>query len=159
METKYCKRCDSHKPRSDFNKRTYKSGTVGYSAYCKSCNRSYLKEHYEKDKPSYIRRGLKQRQKVREQYRELKESKPCTDCRLYFPYYVMQFDHINLDKNDTVSNIMRSGAVQKMLDEMAKCEIVCSNCHAERTHQRKNDEGSSNGRTIDFESMNRSSNL
>jgi hypothetical protein len=32
---------------------------------------------------------------------------------------------------------VRGVARQTILDEMSKCDVVCANCHRERTHQRK----------------------
>lgn len=68
--------------------------------------------------------------------RELKESAPCADCRLYFPAYVMDFDHLpGTDKVNDISQMARGGR-ERLLAEIPKCEIVCANCHAQRTHER-----------------------
>lgn len=62
------------------------------------------------------------------------KSKPCTDCGVQYPYYVMQFDHLR----DKEFNIARSNrSLIKIKAEIAKCELVCANCHAERTHKRQ----------------------
>lgn len=64
------------------------------------------------------------------------KNRPCTDCGVQYPYYVMQFDHVGDDK---LFNIGAYGPTSKrslLLDEIAKCEIVCANCHAERSYQR-----------------------
>lgn len=65
---------------------------------------------------------------------------PCMDCGKTYPPYVMDFDHVTGEKLFSVSRAMGSGASgkeaskQKLLDEIAKCELVCANCHRERTH-------------------------
>lgn len=46
----------------------------------------------------------------------------------------MQFDHLG-DKLFTISNAGAT-SVERLLAEIAKCEVVCANCHAERTYQR-----------------------
>lgn len=66
--------------------------------------------------------------------REAKD-KPCTDCKIRYPYYIMQFDHLS-DKVFELGGNMTI-ATHRILAEIAKCEVVCSNCHAERTYQRK----------------------
>ena len=57
---------------------------------------------------------------------------PCADCGVQYPYYVMQFDHRNPELKEF--NISRTlYAEQRVLTEIAKCDVVCANCHAERT--------------------------
>jgi len=66
----------------------------------------------------------------------IKESKPCMDCGGWFPFYVMQFDHVRGDKMRSVSS-MNTYSVQSVMDEIEKCDLVCANCHAIRTYLRK----------------------
>jgi hypothetical protein len=66
------------------------------------------------------------------------KNKPCTDCGVRYPYYVMEFDHLDADaKHFNVSAGVTQVSHERLLTEIAKCEVVCANCHAERTHQRK----------------------
>jgi hypothetical protein len=68
---------------------------------------------------------------------ELKSSTPCMDCKESFPYYVMDFDHVRGRKHKNVMELIPTLS-KKIIDlEIAKCEIVCSNCHRVRTHTRK----------------------
>ena len=66
------------------------------------------------------------------------KSVPCKDCSQEYPSYVMDFDHIDAaQKRHNISHLARSGAPRKkILEEIAKCEIVCANCHRIRTHHR-----------------------
>lgn len=67
-------------------------------------------------------------------YRGLKE-KPCADCGVQYPYYVMQFDHLDgHEKSYDLSDKGRSWS--SISREAAKCEVVCANCHAERSFRR-----------------------
>ena len=68
--------------------------------------------------------------------REYKETRPCADCQKFYPYYVMHCDHLR-DKIDNVSRLVIRVAWDKIAEELAKCDIVCANCHAERTQQRR----------------------
>jgi hypothetical protein len=58
---------------------------------------------------------------------------PCLDCNNKYPPYVMDFDH--RDKGEKRFSIAWGIRYQDhvLLNEAAKCDIVCSNCHRERT--------------------------
>ena len=58
---------------------------------------------------------------------------PCADCGGDFPSWVMQFDHVGSDKLRNVAG-MSTYSVQKLMSEIEKCEVVCANCHADRTY-------------------------
>lgn len=68
--------------------------------------------------------------------RHIKEATPCSDCGRSFPYYVMHFDH----RPDEVKLFNLSSArLHRRSDveaEVAKCDVVCANCHHIRTWQR-----------------------
>lgn len=56
------------------------------------------------------------------------------------PVWRMQFDHRNGDeKVACVSELISMGTLNKLLAEIAKCDVVCANCHCDRTHRRKNE--------------------
>lgn len=64
------------------------------------------------------------------------KSKPCADCGVSYPYYVMDLDHrLGEKKEFMLSQWARNRA--RVVAELAKCDTVCSNCHRERTQQRK----------------------
>ena len=68
---------------------------------------------------------------------DYKEKHPCADCKLNFPYYVMDFDHVRGIKHKNVSELIPTLSKKKIDDEIKKCEVVCSNCHRIRTHIRR----------------------
>lgn len=63
------------------------------------------------------------------------KNKPCADCNQNFPMCVMQFDHTRGIKKFDIS---RGKGKNKsiLLEEIEKCDVVCSNCHAIRTCER-----------------------
>lgn len=62
---------------------------------------------------------------------------PCFDCGKFYPFYVMEYHHRDpKTKIDNVSN-MRNDSIQKVLEEINKCDIICSNCHRIREHKDK----------------------
>ena len=76
--------------------------------------------------------GAKYRAKMRAWVDELK-SHPCTDCGLLWPSFVMEFDHQE-DKKFNIADKVYSYSRERLEAEIKKCELVCGNCHAIRTH-------------------------
>ena len=138
---KYCKRCDSTKPVSEF---TPSAGRYdGLQTYCRECMRIYRREHYRSNPQPYKDRAKELKRKIAEHLKEHK-SVPCMDCNVQYPSYVMDLDHREEhDKVVDVSKMVSLGNWSKYLAELKKCDVVCSNCHRERTHQRRLDRSSS----------------
>jgi hypothetical protein len=68
--------------------------------------------------------------------REYKENCGCTDCKIKFPHYVLDFDHLD-GKQSEVSRLAGSRySLEKIMVEIKKCEVVCGNCHKVRTWNR-----------------------
>lgn len=64
-------------------------------------------------------------------------SVPCADCHSTFPTCVMDFDHRDpRTKRYTVSRMIGRAGRQRIALEVAKCDIVCANCHRARTYSR-----------------------
>jgi len=104
----------------------YKDATrpTGLSRRCKACER---------------KRGTrrkKERLDGRAKIIRKAKSVPCADCRTEYPYYVMDFDHrAGTVKLFNLSQWRRVG-VGNIVDEIDKCDVVCANCHRERTARR-----------------------
>lgn len=94
-------------------------------------------KHYAENKEYYRERNKKRINEFRQIIVEAK-SVPCTDCKKSYPSYVMHFDHLR-DKSFTIGMLNKISSVKRLLEEIEKCEVVCANCHAERTHQRRLD--------------------
>lgn len=78
----------------------------------------------------------KHRQKKRKFIRDEKQ-KPCMDCGVQYPYYVMQFDHVRGEKKFNFSSAhVDFRNFDSIVEEMLKCDVVCANCHAIRTYSR-----------------------
>lgn len=73
---------------------------------------------------------------------EAARSQPCKDCNQTFPPVCMDFDHLpQYKKSFNVSSQWKLLPTQKIIDEIAKCEVVCSNCHRIRTASRPHKRG------------------
>ena len=79
----------------------------------------------------------KQKAYLAQYLRDLKTKTPCVDCGINYPYYVMDFDHVRGQKHANVMELVSTLSKKKIDEEIAKCEIVCSNCHRIRTHMRR----------------------
>jgi hypothetical protein len=95
-----------------------------------------------RDRPlSGTSRRLEEQRRYWREHAELLEqlrAVPCVDCGLGFPSYVMQFDHRDSSqKNYTVTRMIGRAGRAKILEEAAKCDIVCANCHRNRTYLRR----------------------
>jgi hypothetical protein len=79
----------------------------------------------------------KQKAYLAQYLRDLKTKTPCVDCGINYPYYVMDFDHVRGQKHANVMELVSTLSKKRIDLEIAKCEIVCSNCHRIRTYMRR----------------------
>ena len=100
----------------------------------KDKQRAYTNTYYARNAGKRRKQIKAYQQKRHEEIRKMKESTPCADCHVQYPYYVMDFDH-RKNKCFNVSQAMRNTGWLKTLEEIAKCDIVCANCHRIRTHK------------------------
>jgi hypothetical protein len=78
------------------------------------------------------------RQSTRERIITIKLSSGCVDCGYHAHPAALHFDHIP-GRGPKLFNIgaMAACSWEKLAPEIAKCEIVCANCHAVRTDERR----------------------
>jgi hypothetical protein len=132
---KYCNKCKRNLETISFARNRSKKD--GLASTCKECNISAQKKYYSKNSEYYKNRSAILKKNIREKIRSLKAGSPCLDCGVRYPSYVMQFDHISNNKNFSIGNADRLGiSEQVVLKEIDKCELVCANCHCQRTHDR-----------------------
>lgn len=128
---KRCARCAIDKDESEFPIR--KKRTIGI---CKECYLLYYGDPNMLDKIQREKAKRKKANKKAEKINVLTEvltNASCKDCGLKDPA-VLEFDHVNPeDKLFDVSSILENGSIPALRREMAKCEIVCANCHRRRT--------------------------
>ena len=73
-----------------------------------------------------------------EYIRGIKASTPCADCGNYYPAPAMQFDHVRGEKLFILASTSTTNIGRARIDtEIAKCDVVCANCHAMRTFKRR----------------------
>lgn len=78
------------------------------------------------------------RNNIRKYIQEVKQGQVCSDCKEDYPYWMLEFDHIADDKSFTIGKFQDiTSDLEKIKREIEKCEVVCANCHKNRTHTRR----------------------
>lgn len=129
-----CTKCFLQKPVEDF---PWKSKLLGKRhTVCKECYAKRSREWYEDNKEQQIanvrRNNQNYREIAREYVWEYLSTHSCTRCGETDPV-VLEFHH-NGNKDTEVSRLIGRGASLTVLSaEIAKCSVVCRNCHARIT--------------------------
>lgn len=131
---KTCSTCHKEKVIKDFNWKNKTKKIV--QSFCRNCQKEILKKHYLDNKKYYFNKNQKRRIEIKNFINQYKENKPCADCGIIYPVWVMDFDHLS-NKKYNIARMSSGGvSIKKVLIEINKCEIVCSNCHRMRTYNR-----------------------
>jgi hypothetical protein len=103
---------------------------------CACCHRD--KTYYEAQKlaKNYVVKDKRKQQKRLERMRYVNDikSQPCCDCKKCYNPWQMDFDH--RDKNTKVAKVSKLAngySLDKLNEEIKKCDLVCVNCHRRRT--------------------------
>lgn len=123
-----CSKCES--PVQVFKTKSAKLCKEHLNAY----NRDWYRSNRLSTLPKKAVSNRKRRSKIQDFVAEAK-SVPCADCGVRYPPYVMDFDHLG-DKVFAIAAKKSSVSKEVLLAEIAKCDVVCANCHRERTHRR-----------------------
>lgn len=104
--------------------------------YCVECHREAGRQNYKENKERYFKQAKKRDKELDELINSYKD-KPCVDCGVKYPPYVMDLDHIDPSNKFLKLSTMRRRRMSfdKIKEELVKCEVVCANCHRERTNK------------------------
>lgn len=121
-----CSRCGQDGEAQPYDNR----GTKGYRTICRKCHLTEMRGHL----------GLL-RARNRTRLAQVK-SRPCMDCGGSFPSECMDFDHVRGKKAGNLSTMAGQAISSERLEaEIAKCDVVCANCHRVRTAARRPSHG------------------
>lgn len=127
---KICSLCKESKPlTTDFF--ATRKDRDGWQSLCRDCQKIYRKEHYLKNKQKYIDKASAYRIEFKRRFFTWLSTQQCADCENN-DFRVLEFDH-RYDKLFNVSEILNSCSAKLLWEEVAKCDIVCANCHRIRT--------------------------
>lgn len=139
MELKICSCCRELKEITEFNFKNKAKGKR--QPACKICTREQTKRHYEQNVPYYVEKAARNNKShidglLRIIFKHLLEH-PCVDCGETNPG-ILQFDHIRGEKSFNVANYRTVHNKAKLIEEIAKCDIRCANCHILRHLKARN---------------------
>lgn len=139
---KKCSKCGLRKQLKDFYKRKTGLRTGEYYEKCKECYKNRGRIYYHQNRKRQLELAKKRKQKYikeRKEFLDNIKNKPCFDCGKKYPAWIMDFDHRDgRSKIATISFLVFRKLVKfdKIKEEIAKCDLVCSNCHRGRTYRR-----------------------
>lgn len=125
MTQRICVSCRNSYPIEKFKLRSGKGRQSGQrQTHCQRC--FYVK---------YIRPNIDRKTAVLQQY---KVDQGCADCGYNTHPAALHFDHLpGVKKLFNVMERIGSYSMERLWAEIAKCEVVCANCHAVRTAERR----------------------
>lgn len=130
---KNCPMCKTSLPFEAFNKNS--SRPDGLGSNCRECQKKIRKRHYTNNSQKVFSEVRARKQRLQDYIWSVKNNSQCKDCGESNPI-VLEFDHIG-DKEFNISAAVTRGLSQtRIAAEIAKCEVVCANCHRIRTHTR-----------------------
>ncbi len=108
---------------------------TGRQHWCRECFRAYFRARgslHRRQARSATRARQRSLQRI---VLEHLEAHPCTDCG-EGDVRVLEFDHV-VARDQYVARLVRRAVRPEVLRaEMARCEVVCANCHRRRTARR-----------------------
>lgn len=109
-------------------------------------HKQYMKNWYQENKSKHIGYQKNRKNKYRETMASLKMH-PCMDCG-FAPEFPEQMDWDHRENKTIGISVARAKAWgwDRIKEEIAKCDLVCANCHRKRTVLRR--KGSLVGTTV-----------
>lgn len=107
----------------------------------KEYQKQYHKKWYEENKVARRKAIAERKAQTKALATEFvdgyKLGKGCADCGYNKHAIALDFDHLG-DKLYNVSKMVADGLnLDRIKEEIAKCEVVCANCHRVRTKSRR----------------------
>jgi hypothetical protein len=106
---------------------------------CRECMAQSSRRHYEHNRDTVKQRSRSSTDAAAIRNRQwlaaFLADKHCADCDEQAPD-IFEFDHRHGRKRSSVSRMVHQGlALSTIKAEIAKCDILCPNCHRRRTHE------------------------
>ena len=130
--------CRKNVPLDQYNKN--KAKPDGLTISCRPCMVTYQAAHYQRNKKKMNDKAHVRSKRNLAYWRELKDNKPCADCKVVHRYFALDYDHLDSSlKVADVATLINTGQARAAVEaEIAKCDLVCATCHRYRTWKRKN---------------------
>lgn len=90
--------------------------------------KKHAKKYYKNNKEKILKKNREYRVKVMRWFKEYKSTLKCSRCPEDHPACI-DFHH-KKEKKYLISNMIWAGkSIENIKKEIAKCEIICANCH------------------------------
>ena len=120
---KICSKCKEEKELDCFFKNSQSKDN--HSSYCKECQKIDKKNHYQKNKEKYKSSVFNNTK----WFLDLKMDLKCEKCGFNHPA-ALDFHHLDPSKKEfKISGKLNVKNKEKVLNEIKKCIVLCSNCH------------------------------
>ena len=134
-----CNHCGKWKDEEEFNWRWKNQGVRANT--CRDCAKVQKLEHYGRHRDEELERvgnvTRAKRDAAQEFIYHYLSNQRCVDCGEY-DFSVLTFDHVRGEKKMDVSQMVAQGySIEAIVEEIYKCEVVCSNCHMRREQKRR----------------------
>jgi len=127
---RHCGRCGNHLPLECFNRLG-----DGLQWWCRSCFAAYFRARGDIHRDQSGAAKQARQDKLRAHVLLFLREHPCIDCGESDPV-VLEFDHV-AEKTAGIAALVTAGAPLAVVDEeIARCQVVCVNCHRRRTARR-----------------------
>ena len=91
------------------------------NSYCRDCNKQYNRERL---------------QKKRDFVNDYKMERGCAQCGYNKHPVALELNHIDpTTKTYSIGRDLISISMKKLVEELAKCEVLCANCHQIHTYE------------------------
>lgn len=139
MEKKICSECKQYLPATiEYFASRYDRKVPTFQSSCRECQKKYRKNHYENNKSKYIKKAIKYRNEVIQWFIGIKSKLHCENCKEK-RHWVLDFHHRDRKKKEyTIGSIVAKGSKKKLLQEIKKCIVLCSNCHRDLHYRERN---------------------
>lgn len=132
---KLCIKCGVVKDTNEFAKN--KKRHDGLQTYCTVCKKIFDTAYYAKHKRKVLDRNFVDKQKKLEWLNEYKKSLTCIKCGESHPA-TLEFHHRDSDsKVNNIANLVRQWSIARLKTEIAKCDVLCANCHRKLHYKEK----------------------
>lgn len=126
---KVCRKCKQQLDLVQFS--TDRSSKDGLYAYCRICKNNTAKQRYANntDYQNQVKERCRNRSKVVTEIIQEAKASGCCKCPEKEPV-CLAFHHLDPNEKDFSVASQRNANPERVRQEIAKCIVVCHNCHA-----------------------------
>lgn len=121
-----CIGCKEDKHETEFNFRNKAKGLR--QRFCRPCDSAMRKASYRNHSKKTISKVNERNRKYAQEYRDWKSTQSCRVCQ-ESASECLDLHHLDPSQKDFEISSWRIGSRTKLWAEIAKCVVLCANCH------------------------------